>query len=131
MKNWIMVALTEKKNYNNCIIESILRNSWGCKNTRFAPTAFDLWLHLIDLINNKAHKWASKWIWLNLIQPVIQLIIFDWIHLRDLLISYVFYVTLYTACTIYYIIGFLHPEQRPICSFKTIWMRHHLNSIKT
>ena len=23
----------QKKNYNNCIIESILRNSWGCKNT--------------------------------------------------------------------------------------------------
>ena len=33
-----MVALSEKK-YNNCIIESILCNSWGCKNTRFAPTA--------------------------------------------------------------------------------------------
>ena len=33
-----MVALSEKK-YNNCIIESILHNSWGCKNTGFAPTA--------------------------------------------------------------------------------------------
>ena len=33
-----MVALSVKKNYDNCIIVSILRNSYGCKNMRFALT---------------------------------------------------------------------------------------------
>ena len=32
-----MVALSEKENYNNCIVGSILHNSWDRGNMRFAP----------------------------------------------------------------------------------------------
>ena len=39
-KKIVMIVLSSQYCVNDCIIESILSNSWGCKNMRFAPTAY-------------------------------------------------------------------------------------------
>ena len=52
-------CVVRNKKYNNCIIESILCNSWGCKNTRFAPTVAGVPL-LLKKWNERISKYENQ-----------------------------------------------------------------------
>ena len=51
-------CIVKKKNYNNCIIELILCNSWVCKNTGFASIHYHIirYVHFRDLTESESWK---------------------------------------------------------------------------
>ena len=76
-------CIVRKRNYNDCIIKSILHNSWCCENMRFAPT--DVICTVIDNIThcaNRIHGGIAKLFYISLYLLMKQCCMTFWLDFR-------------------------------------------------